>query len=75
MFLEFGVTHVQGKSWPSVERQILPTWSQLLPSLGLEFVRILAIKVLASVHRVERIADRGIFGMKRRLAIRTATEG
>lgn len=61
-----------------VERQILPARLQLavFPAFGAELVCILAVVVLAAVHRVYMVADQGALGNKHgREAIFAAAEG
>lgn len=42
---------------PSVERKIVPRLLQTLPSLGFEFIRVLAPQIFSVVHRVHAVDD------------------
>jgi hypothetical protein len=65
----------QADSGSTVERQVLPTGTQGLPTLWFELVCVRAIDVLTAMHGIWRVADHGTFGNEEWvLAIGTTAE-
>lgn len=66
----------QANAWSTVERKVLPARSQGLPALRLELCCVRAVKILATVHGVRRVADDGALGNEKwGFAIGTSAKG
>jgi hypothetical protein len=65
----------QADAWAAVERQVLPTGTQVCPSLWLVLVGIFTVEILSSMHDIRRVTDHCAFGDEEwMLAIRAAAE-
>lgn len=51
----------QADPWTTVERQVLPTWTQICPSLWLVLVGIFAVEIFSSMHDKRRVTDHCAF--------------